>query len=175
MHAEIGPGRLEDRLNRGSLPSVLDSPVPREDLKAYVGTYLQEEIRAEGLTRSIENFSRFLAVAGLCNGEQLNYTEVGSDAGVPARTVREYFQVLEDTLIGHSLPAYQKTVKRKPVATSKFYLFDVGVANALLNRSAVTPGSESYGRALEHLTFLELRAWIDYRRIGQGQVARHAA
>ena len=165
VHAEIGASRLEDRLNRGSLPSVLDSPAPQEDLKAYVGTYLQEEIRAEGLTRSIENFSRFLSVAGLCNGEQLNYTKVGSDAGVPSRTVREFFQVLEDTLIGYSLPAYQKTLKRKPVATSKFFFFDVGVANTLLKRGPVTAGSEGHGRALEHLIFLELRAWIDYRRV----------
>jgi predicted AAA+ superfamily ATPase len=165
VHAEVGSGRLHDRLNRGSLPAVLDSPFPTEDLKAYVGTYLQEEIRAEGLTRSVENFSRFLSVAGQCNGEQVNYTEVGSDAGVPPRTVREYFQILEDTLIGYQLPAYRKTVKRKPVATSKFYFFDVGVANTLLSRGEIVPGSETYGRALEHLIFLELRAWLDYRRL----------
>ena len=162
---EVGPGRLLDRLNRGSMPLVLDSPVPAEDLRAYVGTYLQEEIRAEGATRSIEAFSRFLTTAATCNGEQVNYTAVGSDAGVPPRTVREYFQILEDTLVGHLLPAYRKTVKRKPVATSKFFFFDVGIANTLLKRSVVSPGSETYGRALEHLLFLELRAFLDYERI----------
>ncbi len=164
---EIGPGRLLQRINRGSLPAVLDSELPHEDLKAYVGTYLQEEIRAEGLTRSVENFSRFLEVAGTCNGEQINYTAVGSDAGVPPRTVREFFRILEDTLIGYQLPAYRKTVKRKPVATSKFFFFDVGVANTLLKRSEVVPGSETFGRALEHLIFLELRARLDYRRIDE--------
>jgi predicted AAA+ superfamily ATPase len=164
VSAEIGSGRLLSRLNRGSLPAVLDSELPHEDLKAYVGTYLHEEIRAEGLTRSVENFSRFLTVAGACNGEQVNYTEVGSDAGVPPRTVREYFQILEDTLIAYQLPAYRKTVKRKPVATSKFFFFDVGVANTLLKRSEIVPGSETFGRALEHMIFLELRAWLDYTR-----------
>jgi predicted AAA+ superfamily ATPase len=164
VFAEVGSGRLLERLNHGSLPAVLDSALPREDLKAYVGTYLREEIRAEGLTRSIENFSRFLTVAATCNGEQLNYTAVGSDAGVPPRTVREWFQVLEDTLIGYQLPAYRKTVKRKPVATSKFYFFDVGVANTLLKRSEIVPGSETFGKALEHLVFLEIRAKLDYGR-----------
>jgi predicted AAA+ superfamily ATPase len=164
VFAEVGPGRLLERLNQGSLPAVLDSELPREDLKAYVGTYLREEIRAEGLTRSIENFSRFLTVAATCNGEQLNYTAVGSDAGVPPRTVREWFQVLEDTLIAYQLPAYRKTVKRKPVATSKFYFFDVGVANTLLKRSEIVPGSETFGKALEHLIFLEIRAKLDYSR-----------
>ena len=144
---------------------MLDSPLPHEDLRAYVGTYLQEEIRAEGLTRSIEAFSRFLALAGACNGEQVNYTAIGSDVGVPPRTVREFFRILEDTLIGHLLPAYRKTEKRKPMATSKFYFFDVGVANELLKRGAVVPGSESFGRALEHLVFLELRARLDYSRV----------
>jgi predicted AAA+ superfamily ATPase len=167
VFAEVGPGRLMERLNRGGLPAVLDSPAPAEDLRAYVGTYLQEEIRAEGFARSIEGFSRFLTVAGTCNGEQVNYTAVGSDAGVPPRTVREYFQILEDTMLGHQLPAYQKTVKRKPVATSKFFFFDVGVASVLLKRSEIQPGSESFGRALEHLLFLELRARLDYERIDQ--------
>lgn len=165
VSAETGPGRLHTRLSWGSLPAVLDSELPYEDLKAYVGTYLQQEIRAEGVTRSVENFSRFLEIAGTCNGEQVNYTKVGSDSGVPPRTVREYFQILEDTLLGYQLPAYRKTVKRKPVATSKFYFFDVGVGNTLLRRGEVLPGSEAFGKALEHQVFLELRARIDYDRI----------
>jgi len=165
VHPEIGPGRLLDRLNRGGLPVVLDSPAPHEDLRAYVGTYLLEEIRAEGLTRSVERFSRFLTAAGTGNGQPLNYARIGSDTGVPPRTVREYVQILEDTLVGHPLPAFQKTVKRKPVATAKFYFFDVGVANTLLRRGEIQPGSESFGLALEHLIFTELRAYLDYRRI----------
>lgn len=164
VFAEVGPGRLIDRLNRGSLPAMLDSVMPHEDLAAYAGTYLAEEIRAEGLTRSFENFSRFLEVAATCNGEQINYTAVGSDTGVPPRTVREYFQILEDTLIGYQLPAFRKTIKRKPVAKSKFYFFDVGLANTLLKRGEIQQRSESFGRALEHLIFLELRARLDYTR-----------
>lgn len=165
VSAEIGYGRLEHRLSIGSLPAVIDSPRPEEDLRAYVGDYLREEIRAEGLARSIEAFSRFLDVAGLCNGEVLNYTRVGSDTGIPPRTVRDYFQILEDTMIGHTLPAFRRTRSRKPVATAKFYLFDVGVANTLLRRGAVTRQSESFGRALEHLVFLELTAALHYRRL----------
>jgi predicted AAA+ superfamily ATPase len=126
--------------------------------------YLKEEIRAESLVRSIEAFSRFLEVAALTNGHMLNYASVSNDTGIPARTVREHFQVLDDTLMGFQLPAYRQTRRRKPVATSKFYLFDVGVANALLKRGRIEPGSELFGAALEHLVFLELRAWLDYRR-----------
>jgi predicted AAA+ superfamily ATPase len=165
VSAEFPESRLLDRLNRGSLPSMIDSAHANDDLKAYVGTYLQEEIRAEGLARSIENFSRFLEVAGLTSGEPLNFTAVANDAGYPPRTVREHYQLLEDTLVGYQLPAFQHTVKRKPVATAKFYLFDVGVANALKRVSAIQKGSDEYGRALEHLVFLELRAYLDYRRL----------
>lgn len=167
VSAELNYERLLDRLNRGSLPAFLDSSHYQEDLKAYVGTYLREEIRAEGLTRTIENFSRFLEVAGLTNGEQINFASVAADAGVPPSTVREHYQVLEDTLVGHQLPAYQKTVKRKPVATAKFYFFDVGVANTLRRTGVVEEGSEAYGRALEHLIFLELRSYLDYHRLDE--------
>lgn len=165
VSAELSHRRLLDRLNRGSLPAIIDSAHFKEDLKAYVGTYLQEEIRAEGLTRSIENFSRFLEVAGLTSGEQINFSAVADDAGFPPRTVREHYQILEDTLVGHQLPAYQKTSKRKPVATAKFYLFDVGVANTLKRTPVIEPDSDIYGRALEHLVFLELRSFLDYRRL----------
>lgn len=168
LHPLVSPelefSRLSHRLLVGGLPGFVDSPQPWADLSAYVGTYLQEEIRGEGLARAIEPFSRFLTVAGLSNGEQLNFTSIGSDAQVPPRTVREYYQVLEDTLVGQLLPAYRKTSKRKPVATSKFYWFDVGVANQLAGRSALAAGSPEYGRALEHLLFLELRAYLDYRQ-----------
>ncbi len=165
VSAELNFQRLHDRLNRGSLPAVIDSPLPQEDLKAYVGTYLQEEIRAEGLTRSIENFSRFLDTAGLTNGEQVNFTKVANDSGLPPKTVREYYQILVDTLVGLMLPPFQKTVKRKPVSTAKFYFFDVGVANCLMRRGEVLPGSAEFGRALEHLVALELRAYLDYSRL----------
>ncbi len=165
VSVEVGNDRLLDRINRGSLPPIIDSPLPHEELKAYVGTYLREEIQAEAITRSIENFSRFLTVAGLCNGQIVNFTKVGNDAGVPPRTVREYYQVLEDTLLIHQVSAFQKTKKRKAVATSKYYFFDVGVANYLMSRQIILPGSPEFGQALEHLILLELKAFLDYERI----------
>jgi predicted AAA+ superfamily ATPase len=162
---EVGYKELVRRLNVGSLPAVLDSPSPVEDLNAYVGGYLKEEIRAEGLVRSVESFSRFLQVAALTNTHILNFASVSNDTGIPARTVREHYQMLEDTLIGFQLPPFRRTRKRRPVATAKFYLFDVDVANALMKRGQIVPGSELYGAALEHQVFLELRAYLDYRRI----------
>lgn len=160
---EYGSTHLDRVLATGAIPSVVDSLRPWDDLREYVGVYLAEEIRAEALTRSIEAFSRFLSVAALANGEQLNFTSVGSDAQVPPRTVREFFSVLEDTLVGYTLPPFQQTRKRKPAATSKFYFFDVGVAHATQGVTQVVPGTTAYGRALEHLIANELRAYLSYR------------
>ena len=162
---EVEYGFFLERLNIGSLPAILTSVIPEELLKAYVGTYLQEEIQAEVLVRNIGSFSRFLSTAGLTNGEQVNFTAVGSDTGIPPRTVREYYHVLEDTLVGYLLPPFQHTRKRKPVSTPKFYFFDVGVANTLARRGRIEPRAELFGRALEHLIFLEVRAYLDYRRL----------
>lgn len=150
--------------NRGGLPPVVDSPFPDEDLRAYVGTYLQEEILAEGLSRGVESFTRFLEVVATTNGQQVNFTSVANDVDVSPRTIKGYYTILEDTLLGHLLPAYLKTVKRKAVASPKFYLFDIGVTNELLRRGEVRTGSDVYGNVLEHLTFLELRTYLDYRR-----------
>jgi len=162
--AEIGPERWDDRLLIGSLPAVVDSTIPFEDLRAYVGNYLKEEIQAEALTRNIEGFSRFLETAAVTNGQQINFTAVGTDTGVAARTVQNYYQVLEDTLVGYLLPPFRKTIKRKAFSTSKFYFFDPGVLNALLGRRTLSPKTEEYGRLMEHQIFLELRTWLDYTR-----------
>ncbi len=168
LHPLVSPEvefrELDKRLRLGGLPSVLTSPIPQEDLAAYVGTYLKEEIQAEGLARRIESFSRFLEVAALSNGELLNFAHIASDAAVPSRTVQNYYRILEDTFLGYQLSPFRKTPTRKAVATPKFYFFDVGVAHALVGREEVRPRTGEYGRALEHLIFLELRAYLDYTR-----------
>ncbi|MBM3739261.1 MAG: ATP-binding protein [Acidobacteria bacterium] len=162
MSCEIGPERFLERLNLGSLPFVLNSASPQQMLEQYVGIYLREEVIAEGAIRQVEPFSRFLNVAALANGEQINYTKMGADCQVSPRTIREYVQILDDTLVARELPAFTGTKARKPVTSAKLYLFDVGVANILMGRGRVEPGTEGFGRALEHQIFLELRAFLDY-------------
>ncbi|BDC50692.1 ATPase [Bryobacterales bacterium F-183] len=166
--AETGPEYFFRRLEVGSLPSILTSDSPWQDMNAYAGLYLQEEIRAEGAVRSIEAYSRFLDMAGASNGQLLNFTQIGSDAQVPSRTVREYYQLLEDTLLGFPLKPYGRTEKRKPVATAKFYMFDVGIANYLMKRRSILPGSKEFGDALEHQIVLECRAWLGYSKREDG-------
>jgi predicted AAA+ superfamily ATPase len=151
-------------VNYGSIPSIYTSDDPAEDLTSYCGNYLKEEIAAEGVVRKIESFSRFLQMAALTNGELLNFTSIASDAGVPSRTVREFFSILEDTLIGAMLPPFKLSRKRKAVSTAKFYFFDVGVANCLAGRFAIKPKTELFGKALEHLVFTELRAFLSYTK-----------
>lgn len=159
---EIGKYNLLRILNYGSIPSIYDSMEPEQDLSAYVGNYLKEEIQAEGLARKIENFSRFLQTASLTNTELLNFANIANDAGVPAKTVSEYYAVLQDTLIGYLLEPYMKTKKRKAVSTAKFYLFDIGVANFLAGRKNIRPRTELFGKSFEHFIFTEIKAQMSY-------------
>lgn len=131
-------------------------------LKAYVSVYLKEEIQAESLVRNLKNFSRFLEVAAITDGEMVNYQNIAQDCGVSANTIKEYFQILEDTLLGFYIPAYTKTIKRKIVQAPRFYLFDVGVTNYLLGRKDLKRGSVEYGHAFEHFIVQELVAYISY-------------
>ncbi|MFC1522534.1 ATP-binding protein [Elusimicrobiota bacterium] len=149
-------------LNHGSIPSIYNSPDPEQDLSSYVGTYLKEEIQAEGLTRKIENFSRFLQTASLTNGELLNFANIASDAQIPAKIVAEYYSILQDTLVGTLLEPYIKTKKRKAISTAKFYFFDVGVSNFLAGRKNIRPRTELFGKAFEHFIFTEIKAQMAY-------------
>jgi len=156
---------LDRALSRGLLPGIYFSDGPEEDLKAYAGAYLQEEIVAEGAARNIPAFSRFLRVAALCNGTIVNFTKIANDAQVPRTTLYEYFDILRDTLILHELPAWRRSVKRKPIASSKYFFFDPGVARILQGRT-LAPGTPEYGQAFETYLHHELRCWSDY---GEGQ------
>ena len=158
---------LSRALNSGLLPSIYFSDAPDEDLQAYVGTYLKEEIAAEGLTRNIPAFSRFLEVAALCNGQMINYTNIANDAQVARTTIHEYFQILKDTLIASEVSAWGKSKKRKPIGTSKFYLFDPGVTRFLQNRKTIQSKSPEFGEMFETYLFHELKAYADYRSRGE--------
>lgn len=162
VSAELGAARIDERVRRGSLPGILDSADYRAELRNYVGLYLEEEIRAEGLTRNVGNFNRFLTTAALGNAEQINYTNIANDTGIPLNTVKGYFQVLYDTRIGYELAPYRKTRTRKAVATPKFYFFDLGVVNELLGRFEIQRHGDLFGKALEHLVFTELKAAHEY-------------
>lgn len=152
---------LARAVSRGLLPSIYFSDDPKADLEAYAGTYLQQEIVAEGATRNVPAFSRFLGVAALCNGTIVNFTKVANDAQVPRTTVYEYFEILKDTLVLHELPPWRKSRKRKPLASSKYYFFDVGVVGALQGRE-FRPGTPEFGQAFETYLMHELRSYADY-------------
>ncbi|TVQ20831.1 MAG: ATP-binding protein [Spirochaetaceae bacterium] len=165
VSAEIPEFDLGRALLHGTIPSIYLSDQPRLDLEAYCGTYLQLEVQAEGLVRGIEPFSRFLRSAARRSGEQIVFERVASEAQVPARTVREFYQVLTDTLLGVMLdPIEPGRRSRRIVSRGKFYLFDVGVAHALAGTTALDDHTAEYGRALEQLIFMEIRAWRSYRR-----------
>lgn len=148
----------------GLLPSMFLSENLDEDLAAYIDTYLTEEIAAEGAARNIPAFARFLTTAALTNSQLLNYTNIATDAQVPVQTVKQWYEVLESTLLGYQIPPYTKTQKRKAITTSKFYFFDIAIARSLRNIPAPAEGTTEAGEYFEQLVCMELKTWIDYTR-----------
>jgi predicted AAA+ superfamily ATPase len=162
VYKEIPDFDLLRALNNGLLPRHYLAKNADKLLSAYTGSYLRDEIITEAKIRNIGSFSRFLEMASFSNGEIVNYSNIAADCGVSAPTVREYFQILEDTLIGRFLPSYQKKPKRRVILSPKFYYFDVGIANYLLKRGRVAIGSESFGHAFEHFLYHEIYSHTHY-------------
>lgn len=163
---EIGPAVPVRRLLRfGSLPMSVTAPddAAREEfLRAYVTTYLAEEIKAEALVRSLGSFSRFLAVASLAAGQTTNVSGIARDAAVSREAARGYFDVLVDTLIGTWLPAYRPRAKVKEVGLPKFYWFDAGVLTAAAEGFDQPLPADWQGVLLEHLVLHEIRSYLHY-------------
>lgn len=164
VSAEIPDFDLIRAINQGMLPRhyLAEEHIAWRRLQAYISVYLKEEIKAESLVRNLQTFNRFMEIAALTDGEMVNYSNIASDCGVDAKTVREYFNILQETLVGYLVPAYTKVVKRKLRQSPKFYYFDVAIPNYLLNRRHLLPGSSDFGHAFEHLMMQELIAYMGY-------------
>ena len=161
-YGEVRYQELEKVMVSGLLPSHYTSADPIQELRAYIADYLKEEIAAEAVVRNIPAFADFLRIAAITSGELLNYTNVAREVGVSAKVVREYFQILEDTLLGFRLPPLRKACSRRLIETEKFYLFDVGVTNYLARRKP-KEGTPEFGNALENLVMMELQAYKAYK------------
>lgn len=163
VFAEIGSSfDLERMLNHGTLPRIHLSDRPERYLAAYCADYLKEEIAAEGLVRNLPAFSEFLNVAAFSDAELVNFSTIARDCGVSSQTIKGYFDILTDTMLGHWLPAWRKRPKRRVIGAPKFYFADVGIGGFLARRGRVTAGSELFGKALENYIFHELRSWNQY-------------
>ncbi len=165
---EIGYSvEIEKLLRFGQMPASINAPNDelREDfLEAYVRTYLQEEIKAEALVRNIGTYARFVELAALCAAQRVNISGLARDSGISRDTLRGYFQVFEDTLMGSWLPAYRPRAKVKETQKPKFYWFDIGVLTAAANGFKQPLPRDWSGIALEHLVYHEIRAYLEYSR-----------
>ncbi len=145
-------------INHGYLPRHYLSALHETLIRSYVHDYLKEEVAAEALVRNLPTFSHFLSAAALSDTELVNYSTIARECGISSPAVKEYFQILIDTMLAGFLEAYRKRPKRRVIQAAKFYFGDVGVVNHLAKRGKLVPGSELFGKAFENWVFHELSA-----------------
>jgi len=162
-YSEVEGFDLEKVMVSGLLAPHYLSENPLEDIRSYVADYLKEEIAAEAVIQNIPSFSEFLRVAAITSSELLNYVNLAREVGISQKTVRTYFDILEDTYLGFRLAPWKKSKNRRMILTEKFYLFDVGVANYLALRQPRL-GSFEFGKSFEHFILMELKAYQAYRK-----------
>ena len=160
-----GEFSLEHALTLGMLPATYTYDDPDKYLETYVESYLREEVQQEGLTRSISAFARFLEVASYSQGGAVNTSEIAREVGIDRQVIMNYFSILNDLLLSHSLPVFSKLAKRKLVQKDKFYFFDAGVYNKLRPKGLLDTPQDIGGIALETLVMQSILANIDYYNI----------
>lgn len=176
---------LETALNFGMLPEIYskelrDAKDKERYLFSYISTYLKEEIAAEQIVRNLDPFRKFLDVAAQMNGQIINCSKIGRDAGIDPKQVERYFPILLDTLIGFNLEPHHQSIRKRQSAKAKFYFFDVGVCRALQNQLSVELAKKTteYGKAFEHFFILEVikinlsleKRWkLSYLRVNDNQ------
>jgi predicted AAA+ superfamily ATPase len=166
---ELGPLDKLDLLrilNRGTIPDHYNQEHYRRSLAAYVTDYLKQEVFDEGLTRKQPAFSRFFDAIGPGHGQLTNFANIARDCGIDAKTVKAYYQILVDTLLGRFIQPFSRRTGRQVITkASKFYLFDVGIAGHLTRRSEVESRGADFGRAFEHFILTELVAHASYSEL----------
>jgi predicted AAA+ superfamily ATPase len=163
MAVELGNDfSIDKSLETGLIPLVWASEHPEETVRGYIGLYLDQEIRAEGLIRRLDNFTRFLETLSFSHGHLLSISEISRECQVKRTTVDGYVEILEDLLIAKRVPVFSRRAKRALVAHAKFYFFDCGVYRSLRPQGPLDRPDELMGQALEGLVYQHLQAWIDY-------------
>jgi len=163
---EIGEVDLLRALNHGMIPSHYQQNNAKRSLRGYVQDYLKEEVFSEGLTRNVPAFSRFFEAMGYGHGSLVNYSNIARECGVSSKTVKEYYQILVDTLLGTFVLPFKRRQERQVISKApKFYLFDTGVAGAICKRTISTEKGEVFGSAFEHFIYLEMLAHSSYHEI----------
>lgn len=162
VSAEIPDFDLGRAIQNGLIPRHYMVANARKRLQGYIDLYLTEEITEEAAVQNLDDFVRFMEVAAISDGEIMNYENVASDCGVSANTVKAYYKILIETLLGFEVPAYRKVIKRKLYKASRFYYFDVGIANYLTGRHHLSDKTPEYGHAFEHLIMQEIVAYLGY-------------
>ena len=159
---EIPDFEIDRAVQNGMIPPHYTVKDATDRIEGYVDLYLREEIQEEALVQNIDDFTRFMEVAAISDGEIINYENIASDCGISAKTVKAYFKILYDTLIGYEIPAYTKVIKRRVNQAPKFYYFDVGLANYLMGRNSLRRGTDDFGHAFEHYVVQEILAYRGY-------------
>lgn len=160
---------LSRALQFGTLPAVyLEQPAAERSLRAYVDTYLKEEIMQEALVRNVGGFARFLDLAGQMHGEPVNFTSIARDSGVSVKTAQEFFSILVDTLVAFRIDGWSRSVRKQLRQSPKFYFFDCGVLNAIRGelRTELRESSFRYGKLFETFVILEMVRLNDYAEAG---------
>ena len=169
MAAELGPRfDLQRSLELGMVPLVVMADAPEKTLRGYIDLYLQQEVKAEGLVRRLDDFTRFLEIVSFSHAQTPNVAEIARECVASRNTVESYLCILEDLLIAARIPVFRRRAKRAVVAHSKLYFFDCGVFRSLRPTGPLDSREEIVGPALEGLVFQHLRAWIDYGETDYG-------
>lgn len=164
--AELKDWDILHILNQGMIPDHYLKKGYKKSLQAYTQDYLKEEVFAEGLTRNIPAFSRFFEAMAYSHGKLTNYLNISRECGVNSKTVKEYYQILVDTLLGTMIKPFKKRQNRQVITkASKFYLFDVGVAGAIIKRHLLEEKGEFFGKAFEHFILMEIIAYNSYKEL----------
>ncbi|MFH0771672.1 MAG: AAA family ATPase [Candidatus Omnitrophota bacterium] len=169
VSAEIGKFNLLRVLNQGLMPShyLQNDQDCKKSLEAYTQDYLKEEVFAEGLARDIPAFSRFFEAFGYTHGQLTNYSNIARECGVDSKTVKEYYQILVDTLLAIRVEPFKKRQSRQVITkAAKYYIFDVGVAGYLTKRRLEQQKGEEFGKAFEHFMLMEIVAYNSYMKKG---------
>ncbi|TAN33414.1 ATP-binding protein [Patescibacteria group bacterium] len=150
---------FEDSLVFGSLPGIVSLPEKerRDFLRSYAEIYLEEEIRAEALSRKVGAFSRFLELAAVESGGNPNFSKLSNESGASQPAIKDFYKILEDTLIVERVDPLLKNARKRILSTPRYYFFDIGARNSL-SRFPLSPGlvNAQKGTLFEHAVILEI-------------------
>ena len=160
---------LEERLIFGSYPEIFQLETLEEKsqyLTELVKSYLLKDILIYENIQNSNKLFDLLKLVALQIGSEVSIDELSRSLGISKNTVDRYLDLLSKVFIIYKVGGYSNNLRKEVTKSSKWYFYDNGIRNAIINDFRLLSLRNDQGILWENYGFSERIKKTNYEHQG---------